>query len=117
MIRRPPRSTRTDTLFPYTTLFRSDLAAQRQAEADALGGAHERIAAALEGLEGRLDLLRRHDDAVVADGDVQPAVGGAGEADGDPPACRSALDGMAQQVDDDRAQVTGRASWRTRVWP
>src|SRR3546814_2224882 len=25
MIRRPPRSTRTDTLFPYTTLFRSCL--------------------------------------------------------------------------------------------
>src|SRR3546814_10994179 len=25
MIRRPPRSTRTDTLFPYTTLFRSFL--------------------------------------------------------------------------------------------
>src|SRR3546814_16839971 len=31
MIRRPPRSTRTDTLFPYTTLFRS----QRQAKARA----------------------------------------------------------------------------------
>src|SRR3546814_16426916 len=27
MIRRPPRSTRTDTLFPYTTLFRSTLGA------------------------------------------------------------------------------------------
>src|SRR3546814_20614577 len=27
MIRRTPRSTRTDTLFPYTTLFRSDQAA------------------------------------------------------------------------------------------
>src|SRR3546814_2039674 len=27
MIRRPPRSTRTDTLFPYTTLFRSHRAA------------------------------------------------------------------------------------------
>src|SRR3546814_3043194 len=27
MIRRPPRSTRTDTLFPYTTLFRSERAA------------------------------------------------------------------------------------------
>src|SRR3546814_16207243 len=27
MIRRPPRSTRTDTLFPYTPLFRSTLAA------------------------------------------------------------------------------------------
>src|SRR3546814_14426447 len=25
MIRRPPRSTRTDTLFPYTTLFRSHI--------------------------------------------------------------------------------------------
>src|SRR3546814_6499142 len=31
MIRRPPRSTRTDTLFPYTTLFRSD------SQLDALG--------------------------------------------------------------------------------
>src|SRR3546814_8314070 len=29
MIRRPPRSTRTDTLFPYTTLFRSDLGLYR----------------------------------------------------------------------------------------
>src|SRR3546814_18638447 len=29
MIRRPPRSTRTDTLFPYTTLFRSHLPAPR----------------------------------------------------------------------------------------
>src|SRR3546814_3806341 len=27
MIRRPPRSTRTDTLFPYTTLFRSNVLA------------------------------------------------------------------------------------------
>src|SRR3546814_8411546 len=31
MIRRPPRSTRTDTLFPYTTLFRSRAAAPRGA--------------------------------------------------------------------------------------
>src|SRR3546814_3255073 len=29
MIRRPPRSTRTDTLFPYTTLFRSQGVAHR----------------------------------------------------------------------------------------
>src|SRR3546814_5261097 len=28
MIRRPPRSTRTDTLFPYTTLFRSESGAR-----------------------------------------------------------------------------------------
>src|SRR3546814_6807084 len=30
MIRRPPRSTRTDTLFPYTTLFRSRRGTGRQ---------------------------------------------------------------------------------------
>src|SRR3546814_16569658 len=35
MIRRPPRSTRTDTLFPYTTLFRS----QHQRAVDQLGDA------------------------------------------------------------------------------
>src|SRR3546814_9469148 len=32
MIRRPPRSTRTDTLFPYTTLFRSGAQAHQIAE-------------------------------------------------------------------------------------
>src|SRR3546814_13746167 len=31
MIRRPPRSTRTDTLFPYTTLFRSYADVERPA--------------------------------------------------------------------------------------
>src|SRR3546814_20139620 len=30
MIRRPPRSTRTDTLFPYTTLFRSAIGRDRE---------------------------------------------------------------------------------------
>src|SRR3546814_15848564 len=32
MIRRPPRSTRTDTLFPYTTLFRSAFASAAEGE-------------------------------------------------------------------------------------
>src|SRR3546814_2440224 len=32
MIRRPPRSTRTDTLFPYTTLFRSHRGVQRRTD-------------------------------------------------------------------------------------
>src|SRR3546814_10018483 len=38
MIRRPPRSTRTDTLFPYTTLFRSDAGegAERDRRVDVL---------------------------------------------------------------------------------
>src|SRR3546814_3120288 len=34
MIRRPPRSTRTDTLFPYTTLFRSILFRCMPSDAD-----------------------------------------------------------------------------------
>src|SRR3546814_9501801 len=45
MIRRPPRSTRTDTLFPYTTLFRSpgyradDAASARRARRNGRGAA------------------------------------------------------------------------------
>src|SRR3546814_2832980 len=42
MIRRPPRSTRTDTLFPYTTLFRSAAGADRRR---ARGGAVHRVRA------------------------------------------------------------------------
>src|SRR3546814_6576267 len=38
MIRRPPRSTRTDTLFPYTTLFRSAFERRRAAAAAAVFG-------------------------------------------------------------------------------
>src|SRR3546814_14984232 len=40
MIRRPPRSTRTDTLFPYTTLFRS---------------VHDRLLLVSDGVHGALD--------------------------------------------------------------
>src|SRR3546814_17530902 len=43
MIRRPPRSTRTDTLFPYTTLFRSMAYVERATKA--LGEMPERVAA------------------------------------------------------------------------
>src|SRR3546814_20437735 len=37
MIRRPPRSTRTDTLFPYTTLFRSVELDQAESVAERIG--------------------------------------------------------------------------------
>src|SRR3546814_13002987 len=37
MIRRPPRSTRTDTLFPYTTLFRSVLVGTQNMDEYAYG--------------------------------------------------------------------------------
>src|SRR3546814_16054609 len=39
MIRRPPRSTRTDTLFPYTTLFRSPQRRRNSLSLSARGGA------------------------------------------------------------------------------
>src|SRR3546814_20866954 len=43
ILRRPPRSTRTDTLFPYTTLFRS--LDQTRIANDALNGARVRVRA------------------------------------------------------------------------
>src|SRR3546814_10727488 len=48
MIRRPPRSTRTDTLFPYTTLFRSS----ERARAAAVRQHQQRMAAATRQNEG-----------------------------------------------------------------
>src|SRR3546814_3239880 len=69
MIRRPPRSTRTDTLFPYTTLFRSLLEAALQARLLSIRRIDPRIALALAGLRSnapvsvvaeRCDLSQRH---------------------------------------------------------
>src|SRR3546814_4433309 len=92
MIRRPPRSTRTDTLFPYTTLFRS-LAANHAGERfegvveaveqQVLGLFDQALAARARGVledvaQGgpeiglpdeaqRVDLLREHGFAIVGD--------------------------------------------------
>src|SRR3546814_3968682 len=44
MIRRPPRSTRTDTLFPYTTLFRSILAVHAIGHARCVGVPGHKVA-------------------------------------------------------------------------
>src|SRR3546814_5750610 len=56
MIRRPPRSTRTDTLFPYTTLFRS---VARGADDEPLGNFHLPAPLRLDhgGVARRLDIL------------------------------------------------------------
>src|SRR3546814_16630378 len=65
MIRRPPGSTRTDTLFPYTTLFRSD-----EAEGDGGGpggvvGAVSVVDEAAEpGAEEAAELMAHEHDAV-----------------------------------------------------
>src|SRR3546814_4231147 len=88
MVRRPPRSTRTDTRFPYTTLFRSSddgrLAADGGGKVSAArrvmhgpeevlrliqGGLHELWAGSkLEDatINGRLGLIQHEGDAVAA---------------------------------------------------
>src|SRR3546814_7378335 len=58
MIRRPPRSTRTDTLFPYTTLFRSPVVrADRHPVPD--GGRRGTVVQAAQAGPDRRGLLRR----------------------------------------------------------
>src|SRR3546814_19978369 len=61
MILRPPRSTRTDTLFPYTTLFRS----LRQGDLSARGRIRR---------DDCRDRHRRYDIDLVALADQQPAI-------------------------------------------
>src|SRR3546814_11692975 len=94
-IRRPPRSTRTDTLFPYTTLFRSRLAPARAAEGrptqrqtdsvtappgrtDSRPGSHIRRPGPLRRAQG--SSLPRHPETSAADppcprrrGDISPS--------------------------------------------
>src|SRR3546814_15865623 len=55
MIRRPPRSTRTDTLFPYTTLFRSacSWASARCMSGRLCANSEGRPTGTLEGSDGR----------------------------------------------------------------
>src|SRR3546814_10241451 len=70
MIRRPPRSTRTDTLFPYTTLFRS--AAEAEAAAGRIPELTERVARDANDHQARFDLAL----ACYAQGDAERAIEG-----------------------------------------
>src|SRR3546814_2311174 len=82
MIRRPPRSTRTDTLFPYTTLFRSDGACARLLWRE-LNGA----------LGKRPSVEAHHVDAVC---EVEVARGFLDHEGGVPKGCLRRLRGPAQ---------------------
>src|SRR3546814_13957361 len=81
MKRRPPRSTRTDTLFPYTTLFRS---AAMQRLLDALTGKEASEAT-------RLSFRRRIEDNVMNDVEVEVEVE-------DSPSMPMEIPGMGGQV-------------------
>src|SRR3546814_7002159 len=61
MIRRPPRSTRTDTLFPYTTLFRSPY---QEAARPLIGGGPDQVAHALEAEHGVINIKGQHGHAM-----------------------------------------------------
>src|SRR3546814_18938419 len=75
MIRRPPRSTRTDTLFPYTTLFRSVVVAPGNA-----GTAHEpgvrNADVAMNDIDGLLQLAKREKIGLTVVGPEVPLVAG-----------------------------------------
>src|SRR3546814_4913551 len=53
MIRRPPRSTRTDTLFPYTTLFRSPSRSRSASRAAPVEAASARVRELGNGVQNR----------------------------------------------------------------
>src|SRR3546814_13706124 len=63
MFRRPPRSTRTVTLFPYTTLFRSSLSVEGGVE---VRGAHAELAQGLDLVLRQRDQRGDHDPAALA---------------------------------------------------
>src|SRR3546814_17377124 len=104
MIRRPPRSTRTDTLFPYTTLFRSSRRRPCVRTVAARGAAFERLQAQV-GVA--LDLVGALGDALDLMVEFL-----------DPPRQVPHLDlellHLGEQVREHRREI-GRASCRERV--
>src|SRR3546814_17382845 len=122
MIRRPPSATRTDTRFPYTTLFRS-LQRRLQQVRGVHGAARRRTRP-----DHRVDLVDEQDRLRVllelVDDGLQPlleiaAIAGAGQQ-------RAHVErvdpGIGQHVgdvavDDPLGQELGRESWWARVGP
>src|SRR3546814_12587734 len=70
MIRRPPRSTRTDTLFPYTTLFRSE--GQRELPEQGIAGRTGALDARVVAAEPHRKRSADHD--VEALGPIHPVL-------------------------------------------
>src|SRR3546814_12861473 len=83
MIRRPPRSTRTDTLFPYTTLFRSyELRREHRLFDSIIGAAFQ------DAMRGKLQVADWAKDEVVPSRPTA-ALAPAPDAVGQPPTERS----------------------------
>src|SRR3546814_12024174 len=69
MIRRTPRSTRTDTLFPYTTLFRSLRAAKQHVDAGTQEALVDRVVA-VQKIADRVEHDVRGDDGLLLLGGI-----------------------------------------------
>src|SRR3546814_13452173 len=95
MIRRPPRSTRTDTLFPYTTLFRSLAAQHRRAVAHLHAG---------DGAERDLLARRRQDRQASEFADTVAQLARIADADR---VAREPLHRLAARLAADRAGAAG----------
>src|SRR3546814_17008949 len=104
MLRRPPRSTRTDTLFPYTTLFRSSIRPDAEQT--------------LRDLSIRGDIIKTMHRAMRRDGDA-PDAGAFAVHDGapsDPIVGRLVERGLHDELAGTAYAVKiGRASCRERV--
>src|SRR3546814_10998981 len=115
MIRRPPRSTRTDTLFPYTTLFRSDRGPDtdlgvggKQSDEDS-GDAHQDEAEHQQLLAAdAVAEMAEHDPADRARDEAQ-RIGGEGEQGAD-----QRLELGKEQLVEDQRRENGRSSGRER---
>src|SRR3546814_1072580 len=130
MTRRPPRSTRTDTLFPYTTLFRSLLRGRVLRPVHALpqrhregGEADERevlgrgaARGAVAGHARRLDLRPRPGGAQSPDVDPQALPGGAEVmvAVPKPEVVRFTLDGQDIEAQPDETIWAAAARYGTK---
>src|SRR3546814_16568941 len=100
MIRRPPRSTRTDTLFPYTTLFRSVVAQDADIGVSDVGRDVALVGVVVVEPRRAVRIAADVRDVGAAEGEIVDAIGGV----------------VGQAVAGDRRprRQIGRASWRER---
>src|SRR3546814_1516929 len=110
MIRRPPRSTRTDTLFPYTTLFRSHFAvmqiderlAQCEPQAGAALGAADTLVDHFEGIAQPVERpFRNADPGILHRYLAISALLRLTDRDPDRTILGGELDGVGQQIEKD----------------
>src|SRR3546814_17929390 len=113
MIRRPPRSTRTDTLFPYTTLFRSRTlwrATDEWPDGSASPAADNRASRDFPRRDGRPDAADHARRCLAADDVGDPDRLARQEGNRWRDCCRRAGDACAGE---ERREI-GREEWRER---